>query len=836
MKKRLKYFLAIIIFIISIVKLRSELTAINFRDVFHAIQKQSVFSVVSLAAAGLSGILILSLYDLVLVRSQKMPALNLKTLKISWIANSLNALIGFGGVVGLTVRYNYYRQYISERDKSQLKKNISLLMMSMITGIGVLSILVISGVFAPAHLLVERPYLKVILGLLACLLPVFLVVTVLKPPLPQDRWLSVKYTLVSAADYALAGFVMFLALHFVGVTINFWQMESIFIVATIAGLISMVPGGLGAFDVIFLLGMTNEFGLTDSAVLLAVVFYRLVYNILPFILGVILSISEFQAILTDKLADQKLVLFSREFGSIVVSLTRKSMSYLARFGLMIIFLLVAFFHSQDAVLAMYFNVTSPEHRLNMVICSLYFVFSLLIVTNILGIYYGSAESYRNLWLKLLIIFFSQLAISVQDRSFVGLFLTIMLMGLLFFSKNLMRVSVTVRRWQELLLWAVVLILLFVQIYGLAAAVGGLVPGAERLIVLVMLGTTLVWCLYAVGSRLYLRRTLHFSEVCRQDGMSLDKADYLALVKEYGGDSLAHLGLLSGNQVLVDLTLQNAVIFQETPYFVMILGDPQGDEGEVFSFIQKINDKALEAGKYVIFYQVSPRHVNVYIELDCALFNLGEEGEIDLSEFKITGNKGKLFRQLLNKQERAELTFAIEEPTDALINELKPVSDSWLGNRHEMTFSIGNFDETYLRAANVATVRDKRGKLQGFATLMPSYTKESMSVDLIRWQEPEAVPMMDLLYLQMLLWSQEQGYRTFNIGMAPLSSSYEKTNGLLNAMTSSIYQHSSSMYSFKGLRNYKQKFRPKWQPKYLIYPKRISVLTALYQSYRVIHPK
>jgi phosphatidylglycerol lysyltransferase len=74
-------------------------------------------------------------------------------------------------------------------------------------------------------------------------------------------------------------------------------MESVFIIAAIAGLISMVPGGLGAFDVVFLLGMTQQFDVSKSSVLLALVFYRLAYYILPFFLGLVLSISELQLIL-----------------------------------------------------------------------------------------------------------------------------------------------------------------------------------------------------------------------------------------------------------------------------------------------------------------------------------------------------------------------------------------------------------------------------------------------------------------------------------------------------------------------------------------------------------
>ena len=53
--------------------------------------------------------------------------------------------------------------------------------------------------------------------------------------------------------------------------------------------------------------------------------------------------------------------------------------------------------------------------------------------------------------------------------------------------------------------------------------------------------------------------------------------------------------------------------------------------------------------------------------------------------------------------------------------------------------------------------------------MPVCEHETISVDLIRWKLDIDVPLMDGLYLKMLLWAKEQGYSKFNMGMATLSN-------------------------------------------------------------------
>ena len=318
-------------------------------------------------------------------------------------------------------------------------------------------------------------------------------------------------------------------------------------------------------------------------------------------------------------------------------------------------------------------------------------------------------------------------------------------------------------------------------------------------------------------------------------MNASKETYKEIITTYTGSNLAHLGFLPANSVLNDTNLEVSCIYQENRTTILILGDPVGNHLQFIPFINNLHDYASQIGKELIFYQTSTDFIHIYTQLNYNLFNLGEEAEVDVTTFKITGNKGKVFRQLINKQENEEITFQVEESTPELINELQVISDAWLGDKKEMSFSLGDFNPTYLSQNAIATLRNNNGEAIAFASIMPTYVDNKISVDLIRWLDNPNIPMMDLLYLNLILWSKENDYTIFNLGMAPLSSSYNKSNDFLDTIVTSIYQNSSSLYSFKGLRQYKNKFKPNWYPRYLIYPKKLSVYQALLTSYRNIHP-
>jgi len=68
---------------------------------------------------------------------------------------------------------------------------------------------------------------------------------------------------------------------------------------------------------------------------------------------------------------------------------------------------------------------------------------------------------------------------------------------------------------------------------------------------------------------------------------------------------------------------------------------------------------------------------------------------------------------------------------------------------------------------------------------------------------------------MILWGQAEGYRWFVLGMAPLAGvTASPVHSLWNRIGGFVYEHGESLYGFQGLRAYKDKFDPVWEPRYL----------------------
>ena len=78
--------------------------------------------------------------------------------------------------------------------------------------------------------------------------------------------------------------------------------------------------------------------------------------------------------------------------------------------------------------------------------------------------------------------------------------------------------------------------------------------------------------------------------------------------------------------------------------------------------------------------------------------------------------------------------------------------------------------------------------------------------------------MEYLFLRLMLWAKDEGYRWFNLGMAPLAGLEARAAApLWNRVGAFAFRHGEHFYNFQGLRQFKDKFDPEWQPRYLVSP-------------------
>jgi phosphatidylglycerol lysyltransferase len=252
-----------------------------------------------------------------------------------------------------------------------------------------------------------------------------------------------------------------------------------------------------------------------------------------------------------------------------------------------------------------------------------------------------------------------------------------------------------------------------------------------------------------------------------------------------------------------------------------LGDPVGPperlSGVVRLFLEHCDDFAAEP----VFYEVAKDNLHRYADYGLTFIKLGEEARVDLATFGLEGHMGKKFRQALRRLENDHATFRVlgTDEVPAVMDALETVSNDWLRHKAgaEKGFSLGFFDRTYVARFPVG-VLECEGRILAFANVWPGPRNLELSVDLMRYDRNAPSSAMDGLFTHLMLWGKERGYRWFSMGMAPLSGfEHSPVAPLWSRLGRFVYRHGEALYNFRGLRAYKEKFNPVWEPRYLAYP-------------------
>jgi len=273
--------------------------------------------------------------------------------------------------------------------------------------------------------------------------------------------------------------------------------------------------------------------------------------------------------------------------------------------------------------------------------------------------------------------------------------------------------------------------------------------------------------------------------------------------------------------------------------LIAMGQPVGRTEEFGNLISEFSKLASAQGMPAILYATPPECLPHLLEQNFRVEKIGENAVLDLSKFSLAGRKRETLRRGRRKlAERKNATFELSLPPHKpeLLKRLQPVSDAWLAavGGKEKSFSLGRFDFDFLAYCPIGIVA-LQGKTVAFGTLSVLPDKTWAGIDLMRYHPDHAVTnTMDFLLVELILWCQREGYQKFDLSMAPLSGLDvpEETRPLFARIGHLIFTHGERFYNFQGLRRFKQKFDPVWEPRYIAAPARWLLPLGLAQAARL----
>jgi len=292
---------------------------------------------------------------------------------------------------------------------------------------------------------------------------------------------------------------------------------------------------------------------------------------------------------------------------------------------------------------------------------------------------------------------------------------------------------------------------------------------------------------------------------------------------------SNLALLGDKRFLFSQSGESFLMFGVRGRSWIALGGPVGKHEERMELLWRFRELADAHAARAAIYGIGPEDLPDVVELGFSIQKTGESATTPLDSFSLEGRKRETLRRNWRKAGQGAV-FEVLGVGEAwrCMDELQRVSDDWLSHHAggEKGFSMGGFSPRYVAEFPVAVVKvDDR--IVAFATLWTTASKAVFSMDLMRYDEAAPKNVMDYLFVELLHWGRNQGYIAFEFGMAPLAGLEDRPLApIMSRVGRLLFERGEEIYNFRGVRRYKDKYDPVWQPRYIAAPHKWTIPTLL----------
>ncbi|HUL80183.1 MAG TPA: phosphatidylglycerol lysyltransferase domain-containing protein [Vicinamibacteria bacterium] len=303
------------------------------------------------------------------------------------------------------------------------------------------------------------------------------------------------------------------------------------------------------------------------------------------------------------------------------------------------------------------------------------------------------------------------------------------------------------------------------------------------------------------------------------------------VREHGRRSLSafvaqddkHHLLVAGGRGLVAYAVRGHVAFAA--------GDPLCPDDDLEGASREWLEHCRHNGWTPCVYEAAEEVLPVYHRLGLRSLKMAEEAIVDLASFSLAGGRRAALRSMVHKVARMGLTVRrydrARAPEAAVDEALEEISEEWLSEKRlgEMGFSLGRFSLESLGGPFVFICLDGV-RVVAFTTWRPYRGGRAALLDLMRRRRDTPSGTMDLLIARALEELGASGLEEASLANAPLANVGEPRGGIERGVAL-LFENLNAFYGYKNLFQFKKKFAPRWEGRYLVHPGRADLPRVAY---------
>ncbi|MEU9119223.1 phosphatidylglycerol lysyltransferase domain-containing protein [Streptomyces sp. NPDC048506] len=324
------------------------------------------------------------------------------------------------------------------------------------------------------------------------------------------------------------------------------------------------------------------------------------------------------------------------------------------------------------------------------------------------------------------------------------------------------------------------------------------------------------------------RSVRSTEAITED----DEERLRALLARHGDrDSLGYFALRRDKSVLFSPSGKAAVTYRVVGGVSLASGDPLGDPEAWPGAIEGWLAEAREHGWAPAVMGASEEGGTIYARHGLDALELGDEAIVETSEFTLDGRAMRTVRQAYNRIQRAGYTVRIRRHEDIPAEEmdhLLRLADDWRDGETERGFSmaLGRLGDPGDGRCVMLECSGADGELRALLSFVP-WGEKGLSLDLMRRDRDSENGLMEFMVLELIQRAKEVEITQLSLNFAMFRSVFERGSrlgaGPVLRLWRSLLSFFSRWWQIESLYRANAKYRPIWEPRYMLFEKSTDLL-------------
>ncbi|WP_327291501.1 phosphatidylglycerol lysyltransferase domain-containing protein [Streptomyces sp. NBC_01198] len=307
----------------------------------------------------------------------------------------------------------------------------------------------------------------------------------------------------------------------------------------------------------------------------------------------------------------------------------------------------------------------------------------------------------------------------------------------------------------------------------------------------------------------------------------DEQRLRVLLGKYGErDSLGYFALRRDKSVIWSPSGKSAIAYRVLGGVSLASGDPIGDPeawpGAIEAWLEEARDHAWVPA----VMGASEEAGTVYARHGLDALELGDEAIVETADFTLDGRAMRTVRQAHNRVLRSGCTVRIRRHADIPADELAALlgcADDWRDGQTERGFSmaLGRLGDPADGQCVMVECADGEGRPRALLSFVP-WGPQGLSLDLMRRDRGSDNGLIEFMVIELIRRAGEVGVEQVSLNFAMFRSVFERGSrlgaGPVLRLWHSLLTFFSRWWQIESLYRANAKFRPIWEPRYVLFGK------------------